>query len=809
MKFLSSIYSSNKYNFLQYDLFLYQLILTSEFCESIFADIESNIIFPLDNVEKYEKAKNEKFLKYLTEILTLLLNFSFSHIAHVNAISFLNGDENQEKYKEQEVVRIMRLFLNFFNDFIKVYFFFNYIFYNLLFCFFYRSYLFQFNNTSFKALKERLFKSILNYDYLKQCYIEKLISYADNGKQISTSLIENSEEFDCFSCEFDSLLCSEYIDNIHQKFKNNSEVDLILGPAPLSVLPPNPLFFQHLLNLITSKYLLAYLDSLIIISKNKNFMSNALIARIVLKLLHRIFLVCRNSIGKNIEEKIEWPDCKELQITFKTISSIFFNKECNNANQNLETHEYQTKKIEKDASAWQKEIKNKFLEKQKNFLSKNTFSIESPIRENEILCVCCKTTCENEELYGFGLNVSCSNLLFIHFFQNFENVARNEINEKNQKVYSEMGNPENDYWKIFGTALNINSCGHPIHWSCFEDFLNKDEFRKRNWNKGFDFRCPLCNKLGNLFLPANEKIENRTKINKNNIFKEEIEEKKVEPEEEKMEIEEQEETESPNRLVGILNYFLGATTKKKKNKENDQKTEDFYDNMMKLYFCYKWDSIIKIEHEDKVITLVEDLLKQGLNSIIFNDFDIFLRKDLKNLKYIFNKFINYLTVYESKTFANFLTIKEMQLSLMEELVEHGIVKEKKYVNILTDYIITNVDINILYSNYAFGALIYNEIDVLERKEKLHDFFLKLIYAKIFQNFAYHIIKNQAENFDELYKQIIASKEFINDILILFRQHYACLRIFFDFPSESFSPSCLTEKEELTQLLCFLNVRKKR
>lgn len=119
MKFLTSIYSNSKYSFLQYDLFLYQLILTSEFCESIFPDIKSDIIFPLDNLENEERMKNPKFIKYLAEILTFLLNFSFSHGAHVNSISFLKGDESQEKYKEDEVIRIIRLLNILFNIFFK------------------------------------------------------------------------------------------------------------------------------------------------------------------------------------------------------------------------------------------------------------------------------------------------------------------------------------------------------------------------------------------------------------------------------------------------------------------------------------------------------------------------------------------------------------------------------------------------------------------------------------------------------------------------------------------------------------------
>lgn len=591
---------------------------------------------------------------------------------------------------------------------------------------------------------------------------------------------------------------------------------MILGPTPLSVLSPNPLFFQNLLNIITSKFLFSFLDSLIVITKNQIFMNNATIARLVLKLMHRIFLVCRSSIDKNIEEKIKWPDCKELQTTFKTFSSIFFSEENNATNGDLKAHDSQTEKNEKKAGIWQQEIKKKFLEKQKNFLSKNTFNItEEKITENEILCVCCKNNFKNGEAYGVGLKVSCSNLIFINFFQNMENLARNEINEKNQKIYSEIGDPENDYWKIFGSALAMNSCGHPIHWSCFENFLNKDGYRKERKNKEFDFKCPLCNKLGNLFLTASEEIKKRCKIElkkkreQPQSNKEDIEEEKEELEEEKMEIEEEEQNESPNSFFEMFNFFLRGRPQKKPKKEIKGKTDDFFDIIMKLYFYYQWDFIIKIDHEDKVITLVEGLLKQGLNSIIFNDFDVFLRKDLKNLKYISNKFINYLPEYESKTFVDFLTIKEMQLSLLEELVENGIVKEKKYLDILTDNIIINANINILYSNYSFGALIYDEIDEFVRKEKLHDFFLKLVYAKIFQNFANYLINNKAENFDELFKRIIESKEFINDILILFRQHYACLQIFFDFSSENFSPSCLTEKEELAQLGCFFNVRKKK
>lgn len=57
--------------------------------------------------------------------------------------------------------------------------------------------------------------------------------------------------------------------------------------------------------------------------------------------------------------------------------------------------------------------------------------------------------------------------------------------EKNASIFYSLYGDEDK------SEVNINSCLHPIHFSCFLG-INKS---------GFDFNCPLCAKKSNIYIP--------------------------------------------------------------------------------------------------------------------------------------------------------------------------------------------------------------------------------------------------------------------------------------------------------------------
>lgn len=67
--------------------------------------------------------------------------------------------------------------------------------------------------------------------------------------------------------------------------------------------------------------------------------------------------------------------------------------------------------------------------------------------------------------------------------------------EKNASIFYSLYGDEDK------SEINISSCLHPIHFSCFTAISKS----------GFDFNCPLCTKKSNIYIPIDpsDKISRR------------------------------------------------------------------------------------------------------------------------------------------------------------------------------------------------------------------------------------------------------------------------------------------------------------
>ena len=174
----------------------------------------------------------------------------------------------------------------------------------------------------------------------------------------------------------------------------------------------------------------------------------------------------------------------------------------------------------------QREIKERFLKKQQNFMAKakDTTTLDSPQKtlenngQNSIICNYCHEVIKTDaEKYGYLAFLTRSN--FADYCKAYK--EQSEANAKEPKAASQYNLWKDQKADGFG-YFTITSCQHSMHSHCFELFQNKKVIDAETMNAPNEFFCTFCKALCNIFIPiplttAKSESQNTTSLTTENL----------------------------------------------------------------------------------------------------------------------------------------------------------------------------------------------------------------------------------------------------------------------------------------------------
>lgn len=159
----------------------------------------------------------------------------------------------------------------------------------------------------------------------------------------------------------------------------------------------------------------------------------------------------------------------------------------------------------------QKEIREKFLKKQQNFVEKADIKFEDTSKEDQaskqdsMICQFCREVIDVKiEKYGYPAFITRTN---------FSDYCRQRQKEDLQNASSDKGKSYRIHLSqkeenLFG-YFTISSCYHHMHVNCYEKFSQSEIEIQSKMTSTLEFFCNVCKVLCNFFVPVSSKETKR------------------------------------------------------------------------------------------------------------------------------------------------------------------------------------------------------------------------------------------------------------------------------------------------------------
>lgn len=601
-----SIHNNNNYLFYDLDHTLFQILLSllSENGGEIVLDFlqgNNSVRIFLSKVSQINNETQEKIdfpagetINLLEELIDVLLtSVRQVNLPLMNVWSFLDCDVEFESLKKESFKKVIH------------------------------GILIQSHAMDIKSVKTKVF------NFVKETKLEPFLEeVADFDKKTKLFKLktENITDFDPFIFMRDSTFMFEAFENIKNKFKDKELLGLD-AEFKSGVI-------EHLrtqcLGLISKDFFFIIIK---LLSQSENFAAYPSFLKRLLKLFSQLldYLLERN-------QKFLFLIFKQEKTLRNSLTSLQNSSAFPNINLSIESilkkmdlvslqlPELKAKTSSEEAKLTsqmkkevflqkQKELKNKFLLQQNKFKEKNQQFLEEEFKatHHQMVCVICKEEVNENAPYGQLAFISKTN---VYKYARYHQFLKLRLDENDQDLLPFLNGIDwkSDLFKEIQDQYCFSSCFHCLHVQCFKNFIKGKKSVKDFFLEVFEFTCPLCHRLSNIFIPYEIiKFQDISYDVKN--WKKDIE------------IDLQEGLELKGKEI------IGE-------KKKSQFT--FFDDVVMINVAIEEKSF------DSVIDIMENALISVVESLQINGFNYFLNKQLqiyKNLLFLFRAY--YIEVFDS------------------------------------------------------------------------------------------------------------------------------------------------------------------
>lgn len=705
--------------------------------------------FLLDLTSKNDESIefSKETIDFLEEIFNLLLIITSPlNLPLINCWSFLESDPELDQIKMNSIEKVLE------------------------------GLLLQGNILSIKALKLKAYLFI-NETYELEKNLEN-IGYFDPKVKNFKLKNENPENIDPFYYIKDSTFLYESFENLAQKYKEKEPLclDNCQPKNTISILSETSL---HLI----SQNLIEIVLALLI--KGKNISAYPIFLLKLLKLFSKILTHCNEKAQKQYfaaltSQKLR-NSLQELQNTnsfmniklsidklFTIIDDIGFqtNQKLIKLPSTCEEQKSQSSYKKEQFLQKQKNIKEQFLMQQAKFLQNNQQFLEEEFKtsHHQVICVFCKEEIALNVAYGHCAYFNKSNIYKYALYQQILGMGLTEDDKDLLFFYGKM-NFDSFYFKDLPDQYCFSSCFHYMHTKCYEDFMKSS---KRQFSlEYFEYSCPLCNRLSNIFIPGTDFLLNPF--------------------------------EPKNIDIGKLDAlkFIGKNYDKTKELKKNSKINDFFDDVMKVTCVLDGDC------NDTVMSILENALVSVVEALPIVSFNQFLNKQLviyKNLLYSYRNYLN--EEYESETKADFVKKQKNLLDNFKILI----------LNENCDVRLLEKNIDKMVIEYSLLNFIYYTWEIDELYQHLSYLFCFALIWKVIQYLFVRTYKNSEFLLTKVnFLDVLKEKEFIRIQLQSMKSFTSVMFMIFNFEDkvlfELNKKNFISDEEELTYLNSLIDIKK--
>ena len=412
----------------------------------------------------------------------------------------------------------------------------------------------------------------------------------------------------------------------------------------------------------------------------------------------------------------------------------------------------------------QKELKNKFLLQQNKFKEKNQQFLEEEFKatHHQMVCVICKEEVNEKAPYGQLAFMSKTN---VYKYARYHQFLKLRLDENDQDLLPFLNGIDwkSDLFKEIQDQYCFSSCFHCLHLQCFKNFIKGKKNVRDVFLEVFEFTCPLCHRLSNIFIPFEIiRFQDISYDVKN--WKKDIE----------------------------IDLNEGLQLKGKEIIAEKKKSQfTFFDDVVMINVAQEEKSF------DNVIDIMENALISVVESLQINGFNFFLNKQLqiyKNLLFLFRVYFN--EVFDSS--KKELEIRKNKIANLRKLI----INEAKDVKIFSN------NLEGCFINYAILIfLTYNwqPEDLYRHLSSLFEYVL--LWAKI--QFLFKRNYKTSKNHPKTLENVLCDNDFIKIHLRLLQTFLSLNFLMFSFDETILqnlnNKSFISDEEELKYLHSLLPI----
>ena len=707
---------------------------------------------------KDPKDSEKETIDYIEEMMNILIicinpiKFSF-----INTWSFITSDPEIEEIKYRSIEKLLQGFL------------------------------IQDNNLDMKSIKSKT-SLFLSDSFKFENILENIAILNPKAKSFRLKK-ENLENIDPFLYIKDSTIFFETFEKLQGKYKD------------FEILNLGNTYTDDKISLISNKCLLMITNEILpllieIIKKNQLFLKYPSFLKRTVKIFYEILIFLKNS-ENSLKSTLSSKDLRNSLISLQE-SNIFFNVRISldkilekldeitldsslsliKKEKSVSSEENSSQISHKKALFLQKQkaLKESFQSQQAKFLLKNQEYLEEEFKtsHHQKVCVICKEEIDEKLDFGQCAFFNKSNIYKYAVYQQNLSLGLEETDDKYNRFYDEI-DIKSEYFKDIPDQFCFSSCFHYIHYTCFQDFAKMGNNQEYILDT-FEYNCPLCHRLSNIFIPGSKVLEEFEGFEIKNL-KKTLQEKKFE---------------------GNPLKFYGKEETQKKEKDNYKlKINGFFDDLMKL------ECVLEENYEktDTVVEILENAVVSVIRSLSIMGFNYFLNKNLviyRNLLQLYKIYSN--QFYESPTKQEFILKRKQKIENLRDLLTNS----KNYVNLMAKNIDT---LFIEYFIYSFIYFYWQPDEFLLHISYIFNF---TIVLKALQ----YIFKRNHKNHDYKLEKvkllsIFKEKEFLKIYLNCVKTNLSMMFMIFSFDESLFrdlnNQAFISDDEELNYLKELVNL----
>lgn len=751
-----SVHSKNKYPFYDLDNFLFQILMNllsenEEILLEYFLKKNKNLKKFLTEISLINNESEKKLefpsgetIDLLEELINILLtSISPFNLPIINIWNFLDSDPEIEKTKKETLEKVIE------------------------------GILMQTHALDIKTIKLKAY-NFIHENYKLEQFVEEIASFDKKSKMFKLKC-ENPENFNAFIFIRDSTFMYEASENISNRFKEK-EI-LSLETQKKDFLSP---ISHHCLELISKDLFIIIIK---LLSQSQTLMNHVIFLKKILKLFYQLLSFFIEKDQKHLYLILQKESTLRNSFIFLQNNNAFLNinlsieailKKLDQISLQIPQLKQKTPSEEAKFNMHmkkevfhqkQKELKEKFLAQQAKFLLKNQEFLEEEFKvsHHQVICAICKEEVNEKMPYGQLAHFSKSNIYKYARYQQFLRL-RLEENDKGILEFLDGIDWKSDFFNEIKDQYCFSSCFHYLHLQCYKDFIKGNSSKPHYLLDIFEFKCPLCHRLSNLFIPFGS--YNNDENYEVKSWKKDIE----------IDIKE---------MIGFKGMEL--------EKLNYQSNDEFFDDIMKIK-CTMED-----HDSENVVDILENALISVVESLQINGFNYFLNKQLmiyKNLLFLYRIYSSNQT-HEFPNEKNFLSKRKEKIADLLKLL----INEKQDLSFFTK------NMEITFINYAILSFIFYQW----RPEDLYRHLSSIFEYTLFWIKIQFLFKKtyKANNYAFSNKLFEKDKDFIKIYLHLMQTFLSISFLIFSFDETILrdlnTKSFLSDEEELFYLKSLLPI----